>query len=567
KLDKSTDALSPDNILIFMTGPLCGSNAPTSGRFVVCAKSPLTGIWGESNCGGFFGPELKKAGYDGIIILGSSNTPKYIEITQNFVKIKDATNLWGKGIFETSNILKENHGSEFVRVACIGPAGENLVKYAIIASEDKAAGRTGMGAVMGSKKLKAITVRGPKMRYIAANSEKFKLAVKKAKKHIMDSYITEMWSKFGTSGGIDTSNAYGDLPIKYWTLGKWDKAYKISGVTAANSIYTRQYYCFSCPIGCAHKAIVKQGDYKMNFETEAAEFETVVGFGSLILNDNLESIQKANYLCNDYGIDTISGSSTIALIYYLFNNKKIKSEEIDGLEPKWGNIDIALEMIKKIVYREGIGNLLAEGSDAVGQHFNISSDEIATVYGMEVPYHDPRHIYGMAIAYALATPRGPCHESCDLFLVLLGSQLESYGIKMVEWKQDDKDMAIIGALTQDYRAIFNALILCNIADTLPETILDILNAAAGLRLSMADFKLMGERIYMIKRLFNLKMGITPEDDILPQILLKPFNEGGAKGKTPNFTNLKKAYYEYRTFDFSTGYPNHKKLESLGLDKL
>jgi len=564
QLDKNIDPLSPENILMFMTGPLCGSTAPTSGRFVVCAKSPLTGIWGESNCGGFFGPELKKAGYDGIIIKGASNHPVYVQITDEDVKIKDATMLWGKGIIETSEILKKILGSEFTRVACIGPAGENLVKYAIIASEAKAAGRTGMGAVMGSKKLKAICVKAPKMTYNAAYPEKFKLAIKNANEYITNSYITELFSKFGTSGTIDTGNAYGDLPIKYWTLGKWDKAYKISGVTAYDRIFTRQYPCYSCPIGCAHKTQLKEGKDKTIREIEAAEYETVVGFGSLILNDNLESIQKANFLCNNYGIDTISGSSTIALIYYIFNNHRIKKEDIDGLESKWGNFDAALKMIEKIAYRKGIGNLLAEGSDAVGKYFNISQDEIATVYGMEVPYHDLRHIYGMAVAYALGTPRGPCHESCDMFLLMFGCQLESYGIKLIDWHQDDEEMAIVSALVQDYRAIYNSMIICNMTSFLPEIMIDMINAATGLKFNLTDLKKLGERIYMIKRLFNLKMGITPQDDRLPQILLKPVNEGGSAGNTPNFDKLKKFYYKYRTFDLNTGYPSNEKLEYLGL---
>ncbi|MFW9999278.1 MAG: aldehyde ferredoxin oxidoreductase family protein [Candidatus Hermodarchaeota archaeon] len=567
KLEKETDPLSPENILMFMNGPFSGSNIPTSGKFVVCAKSPLTGIWGESNCGGFFGPELKKTGYDGIVIKGASKNPVYIEITEKDVKIKDATMLWGKGIIETSKTLKEQSRTPLTRVACIGPAGENLVKYAIIASEEKAAGRTGMGAVMGSKKIKAITVRGPKMTYPAANPENLKLAVKNAREHIMNDFITEMYSKFGTSGSVDTCNAYGDLPIKYWTLGTWNKAYNISGVTAHGKIYTKQHHCYACPIGCAHKALVEEGNYKMDHEIEAAEYETVVGFGSLILNDNLESIQKANFLCNDYGIDTISGSSTIAFIYHLFNNQIIDSDDIDGLEPKWGDIDTALMMIKKIAYREGIGNLLANGSDAVGKYFNISQDDIATVYGMEVPYHDLRHIYGMAVAYALGTPRGPCHESCDMFVLMFGSQLESYGIKLLEWHQDDEEMAIVSALVQDYRAIYNSMIFCTIANPLPEILIDVLYAATGLKFDMAEFKKLGERIYMIKRLFNLKMGITPEDDRLPQILLNPVKEGGSAGNTPNFEKLKKAYYNYRTFDLKTGYPNKEKLKFLGLNNL
>ncbi|MFX0104928.1 MAG: aldehyde ferredoxin oxidoreductase family protein [Candidatus Hodarchaeota archaeon] len=567
KIDKDTDPLSSENILMFMTGPLCGSNAPSSGRFVVCAKSPLTGIWGESNCGGFFGPELKKVGYDGIIINGASNIPVYIEITEDEAKIKDATILWGKGIFETSKILKENLGSELARVACIGPAGENLVKYASIASEEKAAGRTGMGAVMGSKKLKAIVVRGDKMIYTPANPEKYRESIKKAREHMKNSFFTQAFGMFGTSGFIDSCNVYGDLPTKYWTLGQYDKAEKISGTVTYEKFYTRKNPCSSCPIGCARKVLIKEGDYKIDHEIEAAEFETVVGFGSLILNDNLESIQKANYMCNDYGIDTISGSSTIAFIYYLFDNQKINSNDIDGLEPKWGSIGPALKMIKKIAYREGIGDLLAEGSDAFGKKFNIQQDEIATVYGMEVPYHDLRHIYGMAVAYALATPRGPCHESCDLFLVLMGSQLESFGIKLIDWHKDDEEMAIVSALVQNYRAIYNSLVMCTIADPLPETIIDMLNAAIGSKFDLAEFKKLGERIYMMKRMFNLKMGITPEDDKLPQILLRPVKEGGSAGNTPNFEKLKRAYYNYRTFDFKTGYPIQEKLKFLGLNNL
>ncbi|MFX1461994.1 MAG: aldehyde ferredoxin oxidoreductase family protein [Promethearchaeota archaeon] len=566
KIEKDTDPLSSKNILMFMTGPFCGSNIPSSGRFVVCAKSPLTGIWGESNCGGFFGPELKKVGYDGIIIKEVSNIPVYLEITQSNVNLKDATSLWGKGIFETSKILKEKLGLN-ARVACIGPAGENLVKYAMIASEDKAAGRTGMGAVMGSKRLKAIAIKGEKLTYTAANPEKLQDTIKRVSQHIRDSFMPQTFGTLGTSGFIDAANIYGDLPLKYWTLGTWKEAYKISGTTAYEKFYTRKYHCYSCPIGCAHKVLIKEGEYQIADEIEAAEYETVVGFGSLILNDNLESIEKANYLCNDFGIDTISGSSTIAFIYHLFNNHKIKSEDIDGLEPKWGNVRPALKLIKKIAYREGIGKILADGSDSVGKEFNISQDEIATVYGMEVPYHDLRYNHGMAVAYALGTPRGPCHESCDMFILLVASQLESFGIKMIDWDQDDEEMAITSALAQDYRAIFNSMILCNMADPRPEIVIDLIEAATGLNLNMEDFKKLAERSYMIKRMFNLKMGIKPEDDKLPQILLNPVNEGGSAGKTPNFEKLKKKYYNYRTFDLTTGYPNQQKLKSLGLDKL
>jgi len=567
-LDKNTDPLSPDNILMFMTGPLCGSNAPTSGRFVVCAKSPLTGLWGESNCGGFFGPELKKAGYDGIIIKGASKSPVYLSIDENGAAIKDATSLWGKGIFETAKILKETIANGVARVACIGPAGENLVKFATIASEDKAAGRTGMGAVMGSKKLKAIVVKAPKRKYEPADPESFKEAVKAATESINASFATQMFGSLGTSGGVDMYNATGELPIKYWTLGTWENANKISGATASETIFTRSYPCYSCPIGCSKKAKVEEGEFKIEEEIEAAEYETVAGFGSMILNDDLGAIQKANYLCNDYGIDTISGSSTIAFIYYLFNGGKINANDIDGLEPKWGDIKPALEMLRKIAYKEGIGELLAQGSNTVGNKFGIPNDEIATVYGMEVPYHDLRRMFGMAVGYALGTPRGPCHTSCDAYYVLLGLPFDEFDIKLeVDWYQDDAKMAEFCAKIQNYRAIYNSTIMCVFANPPPSQVMDLINTATGLSFNLGEFKILGERIYMMKRLFNLKMGVKPEDDRLPKILLNPVNEGGSAGKTPNFEQLKKAYYEFRTYDMETGYPSKEKLKQLGLDKL
>jgi aldehyde:ferredoxin oxidoreductase len=568
RIEKETDPLSPENILMFMTGPFCGSTVPTSGRFVVCARSPLTGIWGESNCGGYFGPELKKAGYDGIIITGASQNPVYLEITENGKQLKDASHLWGKGVFDTSKWLKRELGTELARVSCIGQAGENLVKYATIASEDKAAGRTGMGAVMGSKKLKAIVIKAAKRSYEAANPEKFKESVKNTIENVNSSFASQMFGTLGTSGGVDMYNSTGELPIKYWTLGTWDKAYNLSGATASEKVFSKSYPCFACPIGCAKKAHIKEGEFKTEEEIEAAEYETVAGFGSLILNDNLESIQHANYLCNDFGIDTISGSSTIALIYYLYNEGKVKKEDIDGLEPEWGKIQPVFEMLEKIAIRKGVGDVLANGSDFVGKTFGIPRDDIATVYGMEIPYHDLRRMYGMAAGYALATPRGPCHTSCDAYFILLGVPFEEFGIiNTVDWYQDDGPMAEFCARIQDYRAITNSLIMCIFANPPPSMVLDMVNNSIGLSINMEDFKKMGERIYMMKRLFNLKMGLTAADDRLPKIVSNPVNEGGSAGKTPNFEKLKKAYYEYRNFDLITGHPKQEKLKNLGLDSL
>jgi aldehyde:ferredoxin oxidoreductase len=325
--------------------------------------------------------------------------------------------------------------------------------------------------------------------------------------------------------------------------------------------------CFACPIGCTKRAIVKEGEYKSEGEVACPEYETLVSFGSLILNDNLGSIVKANELCNAYGIDTISTGSTIAFIYYLFNNDKITSQDIDGLEPKWGDEKPMLELIKKIAFKEGIGELLAQGSDAVGKKFGISQEEIATVYGMEVPYHDLRAGYGMAVAYALATPRGPCHCSCDMYNILMGIPLEEYGINYMDKYKDDEEMAIASSRAQDFRALTSSIILCVFTNPLPSLIADLVQATTGIECSLDDLKNFGERIFMLKRLFNLKMGLTTTDDRLPQILLNPLEDGGSAGKTPNFQQLKEAYYKYRTFDLETGKPSAEKLKSLGLDNL
>ncbi len=566
-IDKNTDPLSPKNMLMIMTGPFTGSMIATGGRFIACSKSPYTGFWGESNCGGFFGPELKKAGYDGIVIMGASDKPVYLEITEGGAKLKDAAHLWGKGTLETTEILKKESGSNLTRVACIGQAGENLVKYAIIASEEKAAGRTGMGAVMGSKKLKAITVRGKKKSFEPADPEGFKKTAAEVQEAVMSSFASQMMGSLGTSGGLDMYNMQGELPIKYWTQSQWQESFNISGSSQSEKIFTKSYPCFACPIGCAKKAIIKEGPYKSDAELEAPEYETTVSYGSMILNQDIYSIVYANKLCNDYGIDTISSGSTIAFIYYLYTSGKIKSSDIDGLEPKWGDIKAALEMIKKISFKQGIGALLSQGSNAVGKKFNIPQDQIATVYGMEVPYHDLRSNYGMAVAYALGTPRGPCHTSCDLFNILIGIPLDEFGINCIDKYKDDEEMAIAGALTQNYRALYSSLLMCEFANPLPSMVAELIHTVTGIPCDIEKLKVLAERIYMMKRLFSLKMGITAADDKLPQILLTPKDASESAGKTPNFKQLKEGYYKYRTFDLKTGKPSPERLKNLGLDKL
>ncbi len=567
KITKDTDPLSPENIIIFITGPLNGTFAPNTGRWVVCSKSPYTKIWGESNCGSWFGAEVKKAGYDGIAITGAAYKPVYIEIRDESVQLKSAEDLWGKGVLYTTGKLKELFKDEKAMVACIGTAGENLVKYANVISEERAAGRTGMGAILGSKKVKGIVVKGSNLKLDVADEVKLKKAITIARDTVKSSFATQMLAALGTSGSMDMYNATGELPIKYFSQPHWEGAYNISGATMAEKILVRNRFCHSCVIGCGRRVLIKEGKYKTQ-EIEGPEYETLVSFGCMNLNDNLESIVHLNTKCFDYGIDTISAGAVISCLIHHHELGNISSKDIDGLKPEWGNIEFIEKTLEKIVKREGIGNVMAEGSNALAKRFDISLNEVGTVNGIEVTYHDLRSNYGMAIAYGMGGAYfGPSHNACDPYFSLIGVPLEEIGMKLIDKYRDDKSMAEYCALDMDYRALYSSMIMCSFCNPLPSQNAAIIETATGLKFGLNEIKHYGERILTMKRMFNIKMGLTSKDDNLPKILLRPFKEGGSAGKAPNFERLKKAFYEYKDWDFTTGKPSKEKLKSLGLEHL
>jgi aldehyde:ferredoxin oxidoreductase len=566
KLDKKTDPLSPENVVMIMTGPLMGTFAPNTGRWVICSKSPYTGIWGESNCGSWFGAEIKKAGYDGIVISGTSSDPVYIVINDESVNIKDAGFLWGKGTYFTTQKLKEDFGNVKAKVACIGQAGENLVKYANVVSEERAAGRTGMGAILGSKKLKGIVVKGTNTKLNVHSEEKLKMAIDKARNNVKSAISTQALRSFGTASGLDMYNITGELDVKYFTQTNWESAYKISGVTLARKILVKNRYCHSCVIGCGRRVEIKKGDYRTS-EIEGPEYETIVSYGSLLLNDNLDSIVYMNKKCFDYGIDTISSGGVIGCLTHHFHLGNIKSHEIDNIKPEWGTIKTAEKVLEKIVNREGIGNLLAEGSDAIARKFNIPQDEIATVNGLEVTYHDLRSNFGMAIAYGIGgAHKGPSHNLCDMYYVLMGIPFEEINAPTVTLDNylDNEEMARTCSIIMDYRALYSSIIMCSFCNPLPSQVAALIEHATGLKFGINEVKEFGERILNMKRMFNIKMGITPADDKLPNILLKPFLTGGSAGRSPDFNKLKELFYEYRDWNSTTGKPSDSKLKSLNL---
>jgi len=513
-LDKDIDPLSDKNILMIMNGPLALTGAPSFGRFVICSKSPYTGLWGESNCGGTFGIELKKAGYDGIIIEGKSDHPIYLEIVNEHIKFHNAENLWGNGIKKTRTYLKQS--SEALKVLCIGQAGENLVKYANVNAEGRSAGRTGMGAVMGSKNLKAIVLNGTRFKPKISELVKFKESIKKIMSSILKSKTTQILRGMGTSAGVIGAYSIGDLPIKYWSKGTWEGVFNISGEILKNNYLIKNKSCYGCGIGCGRIIKIDNEQYNVPL-CEGPEYETIAGFGSMILNEDFESIAIANDMCNDYGLDTISTSSTIALLYNICSHKEIEPE---GLVLKWGDSEPILSLIKKIAFRKEIGDLLAEGSYETGKKFGLLKDEIATVNKLEVPYHDMRFCYGMALTYAFS-PRGACHTTADGFKVLrkgLDIDFSELGIPKVPMNSNQADIVTGTILLQDYRSLYSSLISCFFSNPPPSLMLELINSTMGYNYTIEDIKLMGERIFTLKRLFNNKMGLTAKEDYIPKIL-------------------------------------------------
>ncbi|TFF88597.1 MAG: aldehyde ferredoxin oxidoreductase [Promethearchaeota archaeon] len=561
KIDKDTDPLGPENILMVMTGPLTGTFGPCTGKYAICAKSPLTDIWGESNSGGKFGPELKYAGFDGIIFDGISEKPVYLYINDGKAELKDAKKLWGKNITKTNEKIKKELKVEKVKIAAIGPAGENLVKYACVINDfGRAAGRTGMGAVMGSKKLKAIAVRGHGGVNVAKSNKLLEDGTK-ALKSVESSFVTQMFSSLGTSGYWDYAATLGDLSFKYFTQGSWDAAPKISGSALAETVLVNHGACFACPISCGRVVQVKEGKYKTNGIIKGTEYETLGSFGAALLVDDVEAIQKANEICDEIGVDTISAGVTIAYAYYLYDKGVLTKEDV-GYELKWGDIDPAIELLESIAKREGFGDILAEGSYRMAQKLKQPLDEVAAVNKMEVPFHDPRAFFGMALTYATSW-RGACHMTADNYQTDLGQPQIELGIVPSD-RQSLEGKAATVANLQNYRSLYGAAIMCNFSFPPAEELAALFKDVIGDKYTIDDLKILGERLVNMKRIFNLKMGLTNENDRLPKILLKPL-EGGTEGKVPDMDKLLKDYYEYRNWDPDTGKPNKEKLVELGLD--
>jgi aldehyde:ferredoxin oxidoreductase len=559
-VDADTNPLQPENPLLFMTGPLTGTRAPSCGRFVVCARSPLTGLWGEANCGGFFGPEMRFAGYDGIIIKGKAPQPVYLHVANGKATLRDAKHLWGKGTYETQEAIREEVGDAKTKVACIGPAGENLVKYAaIISDKGRAAGRTGMGTVMGSKNLKAVAVRGSG-KVPLADEERLQAIVREMLRILKDDSLTEALRVTGTAGTLDYLMLLGSTPNRYFTEGEFPEAEALSGSTMAETILTGYSTCYGCPVACGRKVEVKEGKYKLA-ETKGPEYETVAALGTMLLIDDLPAVSYLGHLCDTYGLDTISTGSTIGFAHHLFESGVIGLAETGGLPLRWGDPDTVAELIGMIARREGFGDALAEGSLRLGQRYG--AEELAVqVKGLEVAMHDPRAFSAMALVYA-TSPIGASHNQSDMYWVESGRSIEELGIPFTD-RLEDVGKGPLVARHQDWRSFCNALIVCYFSNAPLQSYVDLLAAATGWEVTLDDVLLAGERIWNLKRALNCRLGLTRADDRLPQLLLQPLPEGGTQGHVPDLELMLKEYYQARDWDWATGKPSRKKLEELGL---
>ncbi|MDY6959197.1 MAG: aldehyde ferredoxin oxidoreductase family protein, partial [Halobacteriota archaeon] len=403
ELKEGVDPLSSDNILIFATGPVTGSKAFFSGRHLVAAKSPLTGIYGQATSGGYFGAELKYAGIDALIIAGKAEHPVYINIRDGDIKIEDAEDLWGLDSVETEEeILKDSEAK--TRISCIGPAGENLVKFSAIMNDGGAAGRTGMGCVMGSKNLKAVAVKGTGEIEVAKEDELKELDAE-IRKLLKRNALMKDLSEHGTAGGATALNMFGSLPTKYFTEGSFAGGNKIDGHTMTKTILKKRETCYNCPVACKRVIEVTEGPYS-GLEGRGPEYETCAALGSLCMNDSLELISKVNDLCNRQGLDTISTGNAIAFTMECYEKGLTDKEGLGGIELDWGSHDM-VKLVEMITRREGFGDVLAGGVRAAAE--KIGAEDIAMhCKGLEIPMFDPRALSGMGLIYPTSI-RGACH--------------------------------------------------------------------------------------------------------------------------------------------------------------
>jgi aldehyde:ferredoxin oxidoreductase len=543
------EPLSPENVLVFTTGPITASASQTSNRFNVSTKSPLTDTILHANSGGWWGMQFKRTGYDAMIVRGKAEKPVMIEITPAGVEIKDAGHLWGKTVFETTEALGQNRNKR--NVLCIGPAGENQVRIAAIMNDkERALARGGAGAVMGSKNLKAIVVEG-KEKNQPADQDQFKFMLYETGKLLKASPLTsQALPEFGTAVVMNVVNEIGALPTRNFQQSQFEGADKISGEEITDTILVKNQACWACPITCTRITKTKSGK-----EGEGPEFESAWAFGAQCGIDDLDAITEANYLCNDMGLDTISMGNTIGCAMELAEKGFIDADL------GFGRADKLLELIRDTAYRNGLGNDLAEGSYRMALRYEAPELSM-TVKKLELPAYDPRGMQGQGLVYATSN-RGACHETGNM----LGPEVLSLPRLIDRFATQGK--AGIVSVHQNSAAVIDSLVYCKFANmaVAEEFFARTLTAVTGQHFTADDLMMVGERVWTLERLYNLREGFTKVDDTLPDRLLNdPVAEGPSEGFTANLPPMLEEYYAFRGWD-KNGVPKPEKLKELGLDNL
>jgi aldehyde:ferredoxin oxidoreductase len=561
-----TDPLGPENRLIFMTGPFAATPVITSGRHHMVTKSPLTGAYTESDTGGTWGPYLKRAGFDGIVVTGKAGKPVYLWVAEGKAEIRDASRFWGMDTYVLDEAIRKETHDEAV-VASIGPAGEKGVRYASILNDGKearAAGRGGTGAVMGSKNLKAVAVYG-KMQVEMADPEGLKASLKEISPMVAKN--TEGMRKNGTAGGLATFEALGSLPLQNWKYqGRWEQgAAKIAGPAMTEKILTGNYFCEKCVIGCGRRVKVEKGPFAP-VEGAGPEYESVAMLGSLCLVEDIEAIAKANEICNRYGMDTISAGAAIAFAMEAYEKGILTKKDTGELELLWGRGDVMVKMAEKIGKREGLGQLLGEGVRIAAEKLGKNAVEFSIhVKGQEMPAHDPRCFNAGAVGYATIN-RGACHLGFSHVFERILSMPE-IGIDQPLPRLEVKGKGEAAAKTQNIMGLFDSLKVCKFSmfGGLKMTpILAWYNLVTGNSVTMEEFLKTGERIFNLKRMYNVGCGISRKDDTLPARFLTLKHEG--EGLNPNLPPLGELLYDYYKFRGwnEEGIPTPEKLKELGL---
>jgi len=567
ELEPGIDPLGPDNKLIFAGGPLTGAPLAGAGRSSVGAKSPLTGAYGDSEAGGFWGAELKKAGFDAVIIEGKSPSPVYLWIKDEKAEIRDASHIWGKKTAEVQDILKQELGDGRVRIAQIGAAGENLVSYANIAHDlTHFAGRTGMGAVMGSKNLKAVAVRGTKKVELVDSD-----AVKELSQWMAQNFKKKAlhFHELGTASLVNILNEAGGLPTRNFTSGTFEGAGRISGEALKETIFVKSETCYFCPIRC--KRVVKASEpYEVDPIYGGPEYETIASLGSLLGIDNLTAVAKGNELCNAFGLDTISTGVSIAFAMECYEKGLLTKEETGGIELSFGNADAVLELIEQIAYKRGFGRLLSEGVKKAAEKIGKGSSKFAMhVKGQEIPMHEPRLKQGLGIGY-MVSPTGAdhCHNIHDTYFSASAELIKPLGLLNPIPLQDigEEKMRLL-AYFGNWRHFGNCALLCMFVPWSYKQVVKMVEAVTGWETSLWELLKVGERAATLCRIYNIREGFTKDDDMLRDRWIKEsFREGPLKGVKFTKEDLEQArlnYYGIMGWD-ENGVPTRGKLIDLGI---